>query len=60
MTGIRPKLALVATKMEMSAISEDSFERILQITKGHLVNISSQSSVFYVDEVLKTSSAAQD
>ena len=57
MTGIRPKLALVATKMEMSALSEDSFERILQMTKDHLAYISSQSSVFLVDEVLKTSSA---
>ena len=56
MAGIRPKLALVATKMEMSGISEDCFGRILQITKDHLA-YTSKSTVFLVDQVLRTSSA---
>ena len=60
LAGIRPKLALVATKTEQLGNEEDhegSYQRILETTKDHLAYLSSQNSVFLVDEVLRTSSA---
>ena len=53
---LRPKIALVATKTELSSTGTDYIE-ILDRTKQHLSSVAKGNKVFLVNEVLKTSSA---
>ena len=55
--SIRPKIALVATKIELSKPTEESFTKFLQLTKDHVASIHWENSVLLLDEILKTSSA---
>jgi GTPase SAR1 family protein len=52
--GIKPKIMLVATKVENSDQCQESLDKILSYAKEHLNNLSSNS--FLVDRVLETSS----
>ena len=54
---LRPKIALVATKVELLPNKDELVESILDLTKEHLSSISSDNQVFLVNKVLKTSSA---
>ena len=53
---LRPKIALVATKTELSSTGKD-YNEILDRTKRHLSSVAKGNKVFLVNEVLKTSSA---
>ena len=52
--GIKPKIMLVATKVEDLDGCQESLDKILSLAKGQLTSISSES--FLVDKILKTSS----
>merc|ERR1719391_707410 len=57
---IRPKIALVATKTELSKDSphkEKSFIELLEHAKQHISSISNNDKVFLLNDVLRTSSA---
>ena len=52
MAGIKPKIMLVATKVEDLDGCQESLDKILSLAKGQLASISSKS--FLVDKILKT------
>ena len=54
---IQPKIALVATKVEISRPLEENFTSVLDFTKDHVASILSETGILLLDEVLKTSSA---
>ena len=55
--SVQPKVALVATKIELSNPTEENFRKFLQLTKSHVASIQSENTVLLLDEILKTSSA---
>ena len=54
LTGIKPKIMLVATKVEDLDGVQESLDKILSLAKDQLTSIASES--FLVDKILKTSS----
>ena len=54
MSGIKPKIMLVATKVEDPGGCQESLDKILSLAKAQLTSISSE--IFLVDKILKTSS----
>ena len=54
---IQPKIALVATKVEVSKPLEEHFKFVLDLTKVHVASVLSETGILLLDEVLKTSSA---
>ena len=54
---IQPKIALVATKVEVSRPLEENFTNVLDFAKFHVGSILSENGILLLDEVLKTSSA---
>ena len=55
--NIRPKIALAATKVELSKPSEENFTAVLEFAKVHIASITSENNIFLLNEVLRTSSA---
>ena len=54
---IQPKIALVATKVEVSRPLEENFTDVLDFAKIRVSSILTEYRIFILDEVLKTSSA---
>ena len=54
---IQPKIALVATKVEVSNPLEEHFKSVLDLAKIHVASVLSETGILLLDEVLKTSSA---
>ena len=54
MSGIKPKIVLVATKADGSEVMEESYEKLLNVVKAHIA--SRETDCFLVNEVLRTSS----
>ena len=54
---IQPKIALVATKAEVSKPLEENFRGVFDFAKIHVASILSENGILLLNEVLKTSSA---
>ena len=54
---IQPKIALVATKVDLSKPSEENFATVLEFAQDHVGQILSENKVYILSEVLRTSSA---
>ena len=54
LADIKPKIMLVATKLENPEKCQESLDKILALSKAHLASISSDS--FLVEDILRTSS----